>query len=201
MDPVSLIRLEAELEYGVALRGDVIPVTPENTAQVPKLTVARHASGFVVLFRENLAPEARARLAELDEGDLWGLDVESGTARASGMSRAVHCCWYCIDRTPDSSEFPDVVARDRRFIVECEGEIAAEAWSAQDDGRASEVEVETVQAYRRRGFGRQTVAAWVHHVRSEGKIALYSHLVSNDASRALAASLGAQKYAETREYF
>lgn len=201
MTPASLIRLEAELEYGVALRGDKIPVTPDHTAEVPKVTVARHASGYVVLFREGLSPDVQARFAELDESQLWELDVESDVARAIGVSRVVHCCWYCIDRVPDSSEFPDVVMRGEHFIVERDAKIAAQAWSAQVDDRASEVEVETAESYRRRGFGRQTVAAWVYHVRREGKIALYSHLLSNDASRALAASLGAEKYAETREYF
>ncbi len=113
----------------------------------------------------------------------------------------VSCCWYCIARIPDVSEFSDVTRRGDRFVIERDGMIAAEAWSAQDDAVAAEVEVETVPAYRQRRFGRQVVAAWAHSVRRDGKIALYSHLTANDASRALARSIGAWAYAETRELF
>ena len=118
-----------------------------------------------------------------------------------GAQRVVHCCWYCISSIPDPAEFSDVVWRDGHYVIERDGRIASDAWSAQNDARSAEVEVETNPDFRRLGFGRQVVAAWAHDVRRAGKIAFYSHLITNDASRALARSLGAWKYCDTRELF
>ncbi len=201
MNPIALIRLQAELEYGVSIRGDTIPITPSNTRDVPDVTVARHAHGHVVLFRADLAPSDRTWYQNLGAARLFSLpeDDDEMLLIAPGV-RTNDCCWYCINRIPDLAEFPDVVCKNDRFVVERNGQIAAAAWSAQNDNRAAEVEVETQPAYRRRGFGRQVVAAWAHHVRRDGKIALYSHLTSNQASQALATAVGAWKYAETREF-
>ena len=201
MNPVKLIRLEAELEYGVSIRGDTISVTPENTLEVPRVSVARYAGGYLMLFRANLSENERLQFASIGAEALFEarkIDIASSRLVAE---RVVHCNWYCISRIPDPAEFPDVQLRDNQFVVERRGQVAAIAWSAQNDDRAAEVEVETAETFRRQGFGRQVVAAWAHHVRREGKIALYSHLATNDASRSLAASVGAWKYAETREYF
>ncbi len=199
MNPVSLVRLEAELEYGAAIRGDIVPVTPQNASDVPLVTIARYTSGYVRLLRGDLTVAERERLTLLQPDDLFVmLDAQW---HELGFTRVIHCSWYVINRIPDPAEFPDVLLRDGRFVIEEGGQIAAEAWSSQDGLRAAEVEVETAEPFRRRGFGRQVVAAWTRHVRRDGKIALYSHLQSNQASRALAASLGAWKYAETREFF
>ena len=201
MNPIDLIRLETELEYGVALRADVIPVTDDNAADVPRLTVARHESGFLLLYASTLPAEARAALANSD-GELLFESLDGIDPNVlSDVRKSVRCCWYVIDRIPDPSEFPDVVESGGRFVIERDGQIAAAAWSAQQGTHADEVEVETAEAFRRRGYGRQVVAAWAHDIRLAGKVAFYSHLVTNDASRALATSVGARQYAETVEYF
>jgi hypothetical protein len=195
MDARALMRLEAELEYGVALRGDIISVTPENSRDVPLVTIARFAAGDEFLFREGLAEAARARFTECGAPHLFAAAPEAIAYRI------IDCRWYIIDRIPDRAEFLDVSERDGRFVIERAGQIAAEAWSSQDGLRAAEVEVETHINHRRRGYGRQVVAAWAHAMRHAGKIAFYSHLTTNDASRALAASLGAIWFADTRELF
>ncbi|HEX3721648.1 MAG TPA: GNAT family N-acetyltransferase [Nitrolancea sp.] len=203
MGPRELIRLEAELEYGVLLRGDVIPVTPENTANVSRMTVVRHADGYEMFFREGLSEAERVAFDSLSAELLFTLDVDEVTTLGTSLGTRypiVDCRWYWIRRVPDPAEFPDVVRRDGRFVVLQNEEVAAEAWSSQCGARAEEVEVETRPEFRRRGYARQVVAAWTHAVLTEGKIALYSHLTANDASRALAASVGATWYADTREY-
>jgi hypothetical protein len=195
MDPRALLRLEAALEYGVAPEGDTIPVTPENSRDVPLATVARFADGYELLFREGLSDEERARFTERGAPQLFAAAPEALTYRI------IDCRWYIIDRVLDRAEFPDVSERDGRFVIERDGQIVAEAWSSQDGEHAVEVEVETHVDYRRRGYGRQVVAAWAHSVRRAVKIAYYSHLMTNEASRALAASLGAVWFADTRELF
>jgi RimJ/RimL family protein N-acetyltransferase len=201
MNPIDLIRLEAELEYGVPIHGDRISITAANTHEVPRVTVAKHANGYVRLFRADLSAGSRKIFGFLQPAELFAAGAIPNPFQTLGVSSSINIVWYVISRIPDPSEFPDVVERSGRFVVEQNGQVAASAWSAQKDDRAAEVEVETAAAFRRRGFGRQVVAAWAHHVRRQGKIALYSHLTTNEASHALAASLGAWKYAETREYF
>jgi len=195
MDPRALIRLEAELEYGVTLRGDVIPVTPENTRDVPLVTAVRFADGSDLLFRDGIPDAEHARFTARGAPQLFASSLEAFAYRI------IDCRWYVIACIPKSTEFPDVVERDGRFVIERDGRVAATAWSSQDSARAAEVEVETHIDYRRRGYGRQVVAAWAHQTRRDGKIAFYSHLVANDASRALAVSVGAEWFADTREFF
>lgn len=201
MSPTALIRLEAELEYGVPIHSESIPISPSNRLEVPRVTVARCGSGYLRLLRADLSTAERTIFDAFDPPDLFAALSSAEPFEVLGAARMVHCCWYCISRIPDPAEFADVVRREGQFVIERNGEIAARAWAAQEDNCASEVEVETAEAFRRHGFGRQVVAAWAHHVRRDGKVALYSHLVTNDASRALAESLGAWKFAETRELF
>lgn len=203
MTPKELIRLETEVEYDIVLRGDIIPVTPENTAKVSRLTIVRHADGYEMLYREGLSDAERVAFDSIGAERLFALDVDEVTTLGTSLGTTypiVDCCWYRIRRVPDPTEYPDVVQRDGRFVILQDDEIAAEAYSCETGGRAEEVEVETRAEFRRRGYARQVVAAWAHTVLTEGKIALYSHLTANDASRALAASVGADYFAETREY-
>jgi GNAT superfamily N-acetyltransferase len=195
MDARSLFRLEAELEYSVTLQDDVIPVTPENMRDVPLVTVARFTDAYELLFREGTPDAERARFTQADPARLFAATPNKFPGRV------VDCCWYVIARIPDPAEFPAVIERDGRFVIECDGRIAADAWSSQDGASAAEVEVETHPDYRRRGYGRQVVAAWAHRTRRAGKTAFYSHLVENDGSRSLAASVGAVWFADTREFF
>ncbi len=65
---------------------------------------------------------------------------------------------------------------------------------------AAEVAVETLPAFRRRGYGRQVTAAWVYHVMRAGKIAFFSHERDNLASQVLAQSLGAVQYSSVVGY-
>ena len=56
--------------------------------------------------------------------------------------------------------------------------------------------METHPDHRRQGYARQAVAAWVSQVIGSGRVALYSYKSRNEASRALAHSLGAVWYAD-----
>jgi GNAT superfamily N-acetyltransferase len=204
MGPRELILREAELEYRVAMHGDTIRVTPDNSDNVPCVAAARHAKGFLLLFREALPVEERARFVQLGAEQLLSLsdgEISMLCVAADRAYRVVDCCWYCITRIPELSEFPDVVQRDGRFVIERDGREVAEAWSCESGSQAAEVEVKTLEEYRRRGYARQVVAAWAYHTRREGKTAYYSHLTSNAASRALVENLGGVWYADMREYF
>ena len=204
MGPRELIVREAELEYRVAMHGDTIRVTPDNSDNVPRVAIARHAKGYEMLFREALPVEERDRFVQIGAERLLSLsddEISMLSVSAGRAYRVVDCCWYCITRIPEESEFPDVVQHDGRYVIERDGQDVAEAWACESGSRAAEVEVKTMEEYRRRGFARQVVAAWAYATRREGKIAYYSHLTSNAASRALVANLGGVWFSDMREYF
>ena len=55
--------------------------------------------------------------------------------------------------------------------------------------------VETVEAYRGRGYARAVTAVWAAALRSEGRLPLYSTSWDNVASQRVAGALGAVQYA------
>ena len=79
------------------------------------------------------------------------------------------------------------VAEDRAVAV---------CHAARRTARAAEAGVETLPAFRGRGYGTAAVAAWAVAVRRAGLAPLYSTSWENAASRRLAARLGLVVYAE-----
>lgn len=76
------------------------------------------------------------------------------------------------------------------------GEVVAVCHAARRSAAAAEAGVETLPAFRGRGYGAATVAAWAIAVRRAGLTPLYSTAWQNTASRRLAARLGLVLYAE-----
>ena len=68
------------------------------------------------------------------------------------------------------------------------------AWSQARSEQSAELAVEVLPEHRRRSYGRQVAAAWAHHVMKQGRIAFFSHVHGNTASRGLAESLGVVEY-------
>lgn len=66
--------------------------------------------------------------------------------------------------------------------------------SVRLSSRAHEASVETLGAYRRRGYATSVVAAWAHAVRSQNLIPLYSTSWDNVASLGVAQRLGLVQY-------
>jgi predicted GNAT family acetyltransferase len=75
-------------------------------------------------------------------------------------------------------------------VVEEEGRVVSGAWSVRESERAAECAVETLDGYRRRGYGARVTAAWIDRVLADGKVPFFSHAAENEASRALAVTLG-----------
>jgi predicted GNAT family acetyltransferase len=86
------------------------------------------------------------------------------------------------------------------FAVLVDGEIVSTCESSRENEQAGEAWVRTLESFRRRGFARQVTAAWGHWLMQRGKVPFYSHVSANQASRAVAQSLGLVQYIEDAGY-
>ena len=75
-----------------------------------------------------------------------------------------------------------------------DGRLASLCFSARNSPIAAEAGVETLEAFRGRGYAPAVVAAWAQAVRAEGRIPLYSTSWDNLASRSVARKLGLVLY-------
>jgi predicted GNAT family acetyltransferase len=88
-----------------------------------------------------------------------------------------------------------VKQQDRSFVVLVESEPVCWAWNERQNERCAELAMETVPAFRRRGFARQAAAAWAAAVIDSGRVVFYSYRRTNSASAWLADSLGVAWFA------
>jgi len=79
-----------------------------------------------------------------------------------------------------------VVVEDGRAVSAC--------YSARLTDRAAEAGVETLEAYRGRGYAPAVVTEWAHAIRATGRIPLYSTSWDNRASQAVARRLQLIQY-------
>jgi hypothetical protein len=107
-------------------------------------------------------------------------------------------CYF--DHSPMPDEFPDVVVRKGRYVVIVNGEPVTSAWTQDGNQRASELAVETLPGFRRRGYGRQAVVAWAWSETRANRVPFYSYELGNLPSEALAKSLGVAHYATFTSY-
>ncbi len=84
--------------------------------------------------------------------------------------------------------------REPRLAVVEGGVAVSLCFSARLTARAAEAGVETVAAYRGRGYAPAVVAAWARAIRASSRIPLYSTSWDNLASRAVARKLGLVQY-------
>ncbi|MGI8826748.1 MAG: GNAT family N-acetyltransferase [Chloroflexota bacterium] len=75
-----------------------------------------------------------------------------------------------------------------------DGAAVSLCFSARLTARAAEAGIETVEAYRGRGYAPKVVAAWANAVRAAGRIPLYSTTWANLALQAVARKLGLIQY-------
>lgn len=214
-DAATLLRLRLEMEFGIRVPADSItlpaPTTGTGQNPPPRVIISHHRDGLSVFTRDDLPATVRQAITtlaeeaqpEFPEEHVVAALLPKPDAPASAGGGEAHAeqniwrvCWYTIDALPtpdayaDSERLGESGEEATTFVIRQEGQPVARAWTTADSPRATEVEVETHPDFRRRGYGRQVVAAWSAQAISSGKAVFYSHLRHNDASRAVAASLG-----------
>src|SRR5262249_48279470 len=87
--------------------------------------------------------------------------------------------------------YPALIEHGVAFGIPHDSDFAALAWVFDQADVYDALAVATVPRFRRLGLGRASAAALVGHgIERRGKVPLWSFSAANDASRALATSLG-----------
>jgi len=94
------------------------------------------------------------------------------------------------NRDRDRDLATDLEHRQPCHAVVRDGAAVSLCFSSRTTGDAAEAGLNTVEAFRRRGYATAVTAAWALAVRRSGRIPLYSTSWDNLASRAVARRLG-----------
>ena len=196
----ALIAIRLEMEDGVAPVGNVLPLSPRDPEGQPRVLVCRTSAGTLVFCRDDVPESPRQQILQLEDR-AYPEDMMRQILVDNGLGGGVlRVRWYTMESGSRGLAYPDVEMTPRGFVIIINGQEVSRAWTTQESTRAIEVEVETDATYRGRGYARQVVAAWADWALTTGKVAFYSHLLSNDASAGVARSLGLTHLSDEVEY-
>lgn len=202
MQSVELIELKMTLEFGIAPVGDILPIATNEQDDQPRVLVSHVANHFRMYLREDVPQMAHEQIRSLGAARCYDDEevVRAILAHQMPIQHVRRICWYVAARRPSPAEYVDVRRVDDRYVIICDGREVAWAETDWENGEAAEVSIETHPDYRRRGFARQVTAAWIAAALDASKVGFYSHRLTNDASRAVASSLGLVHLSDEVEY-
>ena len=166
-------------------RGDVDQATRRTLADAAARELANDVPTTPEVYQEILA--ATAPIEETSAGPVFSFPGEVAarhqtmliTEREADMLRRHLSAWR-----------DDTVTCHPMFAVVVDGAAVAVCGSVRITHEACEAGVETARSFRGRGYAASVVARWAQAIRDGGKVPLYSTAWTNDASRAVARSLG-----------
>jgi len=129
-------------------------------------------------------------------GPAYRFPAKIGTAGLPGVTRITRDTLHLLHRM-----IPDLTRLDRDFdhvepwlALVVEGAAVATCYSCRLSSRTAGARVDTLEAYRGRGYAPAVVAAWARAVRASGRIPGYGTSWDNLASQAVACKLGLVPY-------
>lgn len=216
MDAGELMRLRLDVSFVYDARGRMLRCNDPDETPAPRLLVARTADGLLSRFGHSV-PEALAqRLAALIEREPPGGDFRAPPACVEELSAALAEHAPIVDGGGPAYGFPEALTASQEAVpITTEVELVRESFpwvtdpgwqpcyamvrdgvavsvcfSARNGARAAEAGVETLPAFRGRGYASAVTAAWGAAIRSSGRIPLYSTSWENLASRGVARRVG-----------
>lgn len=213
---LELILLHMELEcIGVNENGDLYQFQCANPDDLLRFYVAHHEHGYSRFFQQDLPDYIRDQLLALTPD--VGLK-DTGVVRVI-LAQDAPCHDFYTGKSyifPDSIPpdlFSDAVRLDEShralmeqfspgiqitdkavFAIVTDEKIVSTCESSRENEHAGEAWVQTLTAYRGRGYAQQVTAAWAHELQRQGKTPFYSHKLSNRASQQVAQRLGLIQY-------
>jgi RimJ/RimL family protein N-acetyltransferase len=220
LSDVELMELEAIALYRHDERGRLIAVNEPGSPPAPRLYVGLTRAGHIWRFRHDLPDSLiydldRLLRTEPPSTDLTRRPTCYDQLQATLAAEApVTATWFGPDwRFPDQIEVPagvvkitdanlDLLRQTFPWLADelpewspCmaviqDGNAVSVCFSSRNTPTAAAAGVETLEAFRGRGYAPAVVAAWALAVRASGRAPLYSTSWDNLASQAVARKLG-----------
>lgn len=202
MNHRELVELKLAMEFGTEPVGDTLPPAISNKDAAPRVLVSAFGNERHVYFRFDLPHAVRDELSLLEPDALMQDEdhVKAVLEQHAPCRKVYRIRWYTIESSLGPDAYPDVTIVDGKHVVIVDGKVVAWAKTDCEHPRAAEVSIETIPAFRRRGYARQVTLSWAASVLSGGKIAYYSHLLDNAPSQAVAEGLGLHHLSDEVEY-
>jgi RimJ/RimL family protein N-acetyltransferase len=181
----------------------------DSSSDVPCVLAIHHADGYSVVVRHDL-PKRLIRGIQAMPAEQVFDDYASISAllMTHGLQAEI---WqgvsYLFPATLSKLDYPDAVQLDEShrplieqyspgmriepavFAIIADQQIVATCESSRENALGGEAWVQTLPAYRGRGYARQVTAAWARHLMDQGKTPYYSHRAENVASQGVARRL------------
>lgn len=202
-DDLRLMKVKLNLEcVDFDENGNLFQIPGRTCDEVEAILVARAPSGTDCFFRADVSQSLRERVLKRPKIAFEKIEEINREIHSADIRMEL---WYHFETFVNQDV--SVVTFDGdtwkefdTFTVYVDGEVAAQAWSVRRSDTSAEIAVETKEKYRRHGFGKKVVAAWVNHQRRMGRVPLYCHRTGNLESKALAESLKAILFADVISY-
>jgi RimJ/RimL family protein N-acetyltransferase len=224
LSPLDVMERQVSTLFRHDTVGRLLAVNESDSPSAPRVFLGRTTAGNLWRFRHDLTAALVRELtdilrAEPVTGDpsvpCQTLDRLTSALTAHGSSASVWQgpAWYVPDDvgTPNAAtvaQLTDVAVLRTHYphmhewigdclpcVVVLEHEQAvAVCFSSRTSNVAAEAGVETVAAYRGRGYAVAAVAEWARAVRATGRLPLYSTSWDNLASQGVARRLGLMLY-------
>jgi GNAT acetyltransferase len=220
MDDRELMGLRADTLFTYDARGRMVRSNEPQGRPAPRLFVGCTVSGTVVRFGEAVPDALVCRLAEIIESQslIGTLQMPPAVLTAVRETLEQHAPVRGEGGGP-AYRFPGVLVPSSEvvqvtdanvelacdtypwlleeladwwpcFAVLCEGAAVSVCFSSRIGAAAAEAGVDTLPAFRGRGYAATVTAAWGASVRGTGRIPLYSTSWDNVASQAVARRIG-----------
>lgn len=205
--PQELFRLWFELECIGLDNGRLFRISGLTCDDIEHVVGVRYlgdvggldTSYFRLDLPDSIVEQVRSQMGDDvlgNEDDVWGTLVRGGLPR-NELRREI--TYTFVEAPPIDVSLVACLAGEMVRFSE-DGRVISRAWSVRSNIRSCEIAVETHGDFRRRGYGKQVVSAWVKSVLDSGKVPIYSHRKGNLESAALARSVGAVPFVEVVSY-
>jgi RimJ/RimL family protein N-acetyltransferase len=226
LSALELIHIQYSGLYNLDEHGRMLSLNEPGTPSAPRFFMGRTAQGHLIRFHAELPDDLARSVAQICAAEpitddlepqpryttvvrsLFGVNADSSRGPAFRFpaqilqiagavliepEQAGVLTTHFVALANDYSERTPITA----FIVD--GVAVAVCCDARRRDVSGEAGVETVEAFRGRGYAAAAVSLWAQIVHAQGRIPLYSTSWENSASRAIARKLGLILFGEDWE--
>ncbi|MEA2525840.1 MAG: hypothetical protein QOG89_3806 [Thermomicrobiales bacterium] len=224
MSDLALMELQIAALFCHDAAGRILTTNEPDPIRAPRLFVGRTSAGNLWRFREDLPSDLVRELEALLAREPVATDLRQPLVSFAALHEALSAHAPVVSTWQGPAwRFPDAIARppdviairppERELVREhypflasqlehlqpClavvrDGTAVSVCFSSRNTVAAAEAGVDTVEAFRGRGYATAVTAAWALAVRESGRIPLYSTDWDNLASQRVARRLGLVLY-------